>query len=67
MQENNAPSTWADARRIELRHDFDAAYWCRVFDISRAELRTAVQHAGPQVDAVCRYLAAHGQGRALPH
>jgi hypothetical protein len=42
--------------RIELRHELDSAYWCRLFDVSHAELRYAIQHVGPQAAAVRRFL-----------
>jgi hypothetical protein len=43
------------SRRIEVRRDLDAAYWCRVFDVSPRELRHAVQQVGPQVAEVRRF------------
>jgi hypothetical protein len=46
--------------RIELRHDLEAAYWCRVFDVTPSELRRAIQKVGPQVSAVRRHLE-HGR------
>ena len=55
----------SDAGRIELRHDLDAAYWCRLFAVSPAELRSAVQRVGPQAVAVRRYFA-RANGAALP-
>lgn len=42
--------------RIELRNELDCAYWCRVFDVTHAELRQAIQQVGPGVAAVRRYL-----------
>lgn len=44
------------SRRIEVRRDLEAAYWCRVFGVSPQELRHAVQQVGPQVAAVQRFL-----------
>ena len=44
--------------RIEVRHTLDAAYWCRVFGVNHRQLCHAVQHVGPQVAAVRRYLNA---------
>ncbi len=43
------------SRRIEVRRDLEAAYWCRLFDVTPTELRRAVQQVGPQVAAVRRY------------
>jgi hypothetical protein len=42
--------------RIDLTHDVDVAFWCRVFDVDHGELRRAVQHVGPRAQAVLRYL-----------
>jgi hypothetical protein len=47
--------------RINLLRERDVHYWCRTFDVSPAQLRAAVQHVGPQADAVQRHL---GPGRA---
>ncbi len=41
---------------IDLTHQMDVAYWCRVFDISIEQLREAVHHAGHEVQEVHRYL-----------
>lgn len=41
---------------IDLTRDVDVNFWCRVFDVSRAQLRDAVHHAGHQVAAVEQYL-----------
>jgi hypothetical protein len=43
---------------IDLTRTMEAAYWCRVFDVSFDQLRDAVHHAGHQVPEVRRYLAA---------
>jgi len=43
---------------INLTRTMDVAYWCRVFDVSAAQLRDAVHHAGHQVADVRRYLVA---------
>lgn len=45
------------AQRIDLTRQLDVAYWCRVFDVSSAQLREAVHHAGHQVEEVRRYLS----------
>jgi hypothetical protein len=47
----------ATGPRIDVRSDIDAAYWCRVFDVDRRKLCDAIQHVGPQVSAVRRYLS----------
>jgi len=50
-------SVTAVAQRIDLTHQMDVAYWCRVFDVSVEQLRDAVHHAGHQVHEVRRYLS----------
>lgn len=44
------------SRHIDLTQQTDAQYWCRIFDVTMAELRDAVHHAGHQADEVERYL-----------
>lgn len=44
------------AARIDLTREMEVAYWCRVFDVTMAQLREAVHHAGHQVQEVQRYL-----------
>jgi chorismate synthase len=44
------------SQRIDLIRESDVAYWCRIFGVSIAQLRQAVQHAGPRVEEVRRYL-----------
>ena len=46
----------SDAALIDLTHDLDVAYWCRIFDVDAALLRDAIQHAGPRAVEVQRYL-----------
>ena len=48
---------------IDLTQEMDVAYWCRVFNVSREQLREAVQHAGHEVDDVQRYLKQHPHPR----
>lgn len=50
------------APRIDLTQQMEVAYWCRIFDVSVAQLREAVHHAGHQVHEVRRYLS-----REVPH
>jgi hypothetical protein len=50
--------------RIDLMRASDVAFWCRVFDIDMSRLRFAVQHAGPQAQAVRRFLEEHPDARA---
>ena len=44
---------------IDLTHETDVAYWCRIFDVSAAQLREGVQHAGHQAEDVQRWLREH--------
>jgi len=46
--------------RIDLLSDMDIAYWCQVLGVDPHELRQAVQHVGPQVAAVRRYVSGPG-------
>jgi len=50
---------------IDLTRTMEVAYWCRVFNVSMAQLREAVHHAGHQVPEVRRYLAAKAAGTGL--
>ena len=52
---NDSP-VHAEGQRIDLMRDTDVAYWCRIFNVSVAQLREAVHHAGHHVDEVQRYL-----------
>lgn len=52
---NDSP-VHAEGQRIDLMRDTDVAYWCRIFNVSVAQLREAVHHAGHRVDEVQRYL-----------
>jgi hypothetical protein len=46
----------SDSARIDLTHQTDVQFWCRVFDVRIDQLRDAVHHAGHQVEEVERYL-----------
>lgn len=59
--DDTAPGT-DPARRIDLTRETDVNFWCRVFDVSREQLRDAVHHAGHQADAVERYLRQKAAG-----
>jgi hypothetical protein len=66
MLEAATPQEMASgSHRIEVRHDLDAMYWCRLFDVSPQELRRAVQQVGPQVAAVRRYFSQRHGGRRI--
>ena len=45
-----------EAQRINLTREMEVAYWCRIFNVSKDQLRDAVHHAGHQVQDVQRYL-----------
>lgn len=59
-----APTPEGDPR-IDLTHDADVAYWCRVLDVAPRDLRRAIQRAGPRLSAVHRILA-HGRTGGTP-
>lgn len=54
--DNNTAKPSEGVRLIDLTQQTDVQFWCRVFDLSMAELRDAVHHAGHQVEEVERYL-----------
>lgn len=54
--DNNTAKPAESVRLIDLTQQADVQFWCRVFDLSMAELRDAVHHAGHQVEEVERYL-----------
>ena len=62
--DNNTAKPSEGVRLIDLTQQTDVQFWCRVFDLSMAELRDAVHHAGHQVEEVERYLR---QKKAKPH
>ena len=45
-----------DDERINVDQDHEAGYWAEKFDVSREQLRQAVQAAGPMVKDVRRHL-----------
>jgi len=53
---DNADRSTDAGRVIDLTSQTDVQYWCRIFDVSMAELRAAVHHAGHRVEEVQRYL-----------
>ena len=54
--DNNTAKPSEGVRLIDLTQQTDVQFWCRVFDLSMAELRDAVHHAGHQVEEVERDL-----------
>ena len=51
------PADAGAGQLIDLTHQMDVAYWCRIFGVDPAQLREAVHHAGHQVQEVRRYLS----------
>ena len=45
-----------DRDRINLSEDYEVRYWTNALGVSEAQLREAVQAAGPMADAVRRHL-----------
>ena len=42
---------------VHLNSQVDINYWCQILSVNHEQLRVAVQHVGPRVAAVRRYLA----------
>jgi hypothetical protein len=53
---DNTNTTSEASRIIDLTSQTDVDYWCRIFDVSMAELRDAVHHSGHRVEDVERHL-----------
>jgi hypothetical protein len=47
-----------DRTRIDIHDDHDLRYWSRKFDVSRADVRRAVEKVGVLADDVGRELAS---------
>jgi hypothetical protein len=47
----------ADDQRINIEQDHELNYWSRELGVSRDELRSAVQQAGPMVRDVRQHLS----------
>jgi hypothetical protein len=47
-----------DVSRIDLGSAAEVGYWTRELGVSEAILREAVDHAGPEVEAVRHYLGS---------
>jgi len=45
-----------DDQRINVEQDHELSYWSKELGVSRAELRSAVQQAGPLVKDVRQHL-----------
>lgn len=57
MADNLKETGKPDDSRINVDQDHELNYWSKKFGISRDELRTAVQAAGPMVKDVQKHLA----------
>ncbi|UPG88222.1 DUF3606 domain-containing protein [Luteibacter aegosomaticola] len=42
----------ADAKRINVKEDYELEYWTRALGVSPEQLRRAVQRVGPMADDV---------------
>jgi hypothetical protein len=47
----------ADDQRINIEQDHELSYWSKELGVSRDELRSAVQQAGPMVRDVRQHLS----------
>jgi hypothetical protein len=45
-----------DASRINIREDYEVAYWTEKFGVTKAELEAAIGKAGVSADAVAKAL-----------
>jgi hypothetical protein len=54
--DTNRKTEAENSRLIDLTSQTDTQFWCRVFDVSMAELREAVHHSGHLAADVERYL-----------
>ena len=43
---------------IDFTRQADVNFWCRMFDVTAAQLREAVRHAGHQPSEIWRYLSS---------
>lgn len=57
---NTTPGPQTPAFAIDLLSQIDSDYWCQIFHVTAAQLREAVQSAGPQAVDVSRYLRSKG-------
>jgi hypothetical protein len=46
----------ADDRRINANQDHELAYWAKELGVTREELRSAIDNAGPLVEDVRQHL-----------
>jgi hypothetical protein len=56
MADDRKQTGKSDDSRIDVNQDHELRYWSEKFGVSRDELRTAVQAAGPMVKDVQRHL-----------
>lgn len=45
-----------DRKRVNINERYEVDYWTRKWNISEEQLRSAVQRAGVEVDAIARVL-----------
>jgi hypothetical protein len=56
----NASGSQRPSQSIDLLSQIDTDYWCQIFHVTPAQLREAVQGAGPQAVDVSHYLRTKG-------
>lgn len=56
MSDNKSLRTPADASRIAMGEDYEVQYWTKKFNVSRDELRRAVDTVGNSAEAVGKHL-----------
>lgn len=56
-----------DRTRINVGHEHELAYWSKRFGVTRDELRSAVEAAGPLAVSVQRYIGKQASAKqAMP-
>jgi hypothetical protein len=56
MADDKSKKGPADSSKINVNEDYELAYWTKTLNVSREELKQAVQKSGTSVKAVREYL-----------
>ena len=49
-------ATLRGSLRINVDESYEVRHWAKQLGVSIQQLRTAIEHVGPMVDAVCQHL-----------
>jgi hypothetical protein len=52
MSDNTDQRAPQDAKRINMKQDYEVRYWAHRFNVTRDQLQRAVNEVGPMADAV---------------